>query len=117
MPQEEEGRSELTAIKMMYQQLDSINVTPIASVGIGNGSCQFAIEVDEGKIETIGHVGGMASLDKLVTMPGTFIEGAIQHLDDLIKQSEMKRNPIIALKSGCLLLLESDRELQSQLFG
>lgn len=121
MSQDREGQMEMEAIKTMYSNL-TINkrlpfgTTPIISVGIGRGTCQWACTADPPTepASVIKHAHGMSTLEGLLEFSNTIIKAysekhAIDNLVRTIKRLvSNQQTPVIALKSGCLLILKKD---------
>lgn len=110
---EEEGRLELVGCNAMYTNLVGAGLLEsgtevIGSFGIGRGSCQWAIATPEGQVETIAHPAGMADLKGLAGVGHTVLSAYRQpeKLFTLLNSLVNVENPVIALKSGCCLLLE-----------
>jgi hypothetical protein len=116
LPHNVEGDFELAAVQAMYKSMEQAHLPeglpehtrPIASLGMGRGSSQFTFE-SNGEFRHIEH-SGMNLPNRLMRMPRKFTD----HMGDpnnatdfagLVAEVKKIRYPVIALKSGCLILL------------
>lgn len=107
MPQHVEGEMEFRAVQAFFKNFEPSSCLPVVSLGIGNGSTQLAY-----KNTVKGYALGMKSqLDHLLDMATTLANDVVKDLAVICK-STIHKHPTIALKSGCLLLVNKDTEIK-----
>lgn len=113
LPQEAEGTYELTGTQCMYRQLsnDSLllpGTQVIGSFGIGRGSCQWMIQSGS-EVFLCGLNHGMTNPQGLATLSDSVIPQLFsrEKLPKFLRSIMSCERPVIALKSGCSLLLEN----------
>jgi hypothetical protein len=116
MSQSLEAALEFTATTCMHRNLAEAKLidpalTVLMSVGIGRGTGQAAVQTADGRVTPINFPHGMNEPEKLVDLPERFA-AALKRCD--VAQVAA---PIIALKSGALLLPESNAEFKQQLMA
>ncbi len=116
MSQSLEAALEFTATTCMHRNLAEAKLidpalTVLMSVGIGRGTGQAAVQTADGRVTPINFPHGMNEPEKLVDLPERFAAA--------LKRCDVARAaaPIIALKSGALLLPESNAEFKQQLMA
>jgi len=90
----------------------------VVSFGIGKGSCQWAVGKSATEIEVVEHKAGMANTKEL----GGVGDALLSHyksnpssFEAFLNLLRSTPNPIIALKSGCLLLFEDQPHIKENL--
>jgi hypothetical protein len=97
----------------MHANLEEAKIIPAGSrvvlgLGIGRGTSQIPIRTSEGKIEVFGFSHGMNAAHQLGALP----HAAVQWLKTIeVVQSD---SPVVALKSGALLMLENNKEFRAK---
>ncbi len=124
MHQDDEGTLELNGTQQMYKNLLDSNlldkVKVIGSFGIGRGSCQWMIEKLDGTYELTGHNAGMtddvrlAGVGQVITNGYKDVNKFNRFLDVLETTLKNGLVPVIALKSGCTILLEKNKVLRAE---
>lgn len=111
--QDEEGQLELLGSRAMYANLAQAGLLDtetevVASFGIGGGSCQWMVLKSDGQTELIAHKAGMNNLAELAKVSETVLNAYtnMSKLNVFLDALEQVEHPVIALKSGCALLLE-----------
>jgi hypothetical protein len=116
MPQSVEAALEFTATTSMHRNLTETKLidpalSVLMSLGIGRGTGQAAVEGADGRIIAINFPHGMNDYEELKELPARFVAA--------LKQCAAKRlaAPVIALKSGALLLPEANAEFKKKLMA
>lgn len=117
--QDTEGELEVKGTARMYEQLAdarliSSGARVMTSFGIGRGSLQFAM-MDGVGTDTLGHNAGMNDLVRLAEFGRKFTEVCADptnsHTRYLHRVMSSIASPVIALKSGPMLLFEKNPSL------
>jgi hypothetical protein len=111
--QEEEGGLELLGSRRFYENLHQDGLLEkgtmvVACFGIGKGSSQWVTMKLNGDTEVTGHKAGMNNLAGLSKV-GETILGEYRNerkLNAFLDALESVPHPVIALKSGCILVLD-----------
>ncbi len=99
LPHAKEGALELIAVRCMYANLGLAQ--PAMSLGIGRGSAQLTIAQDK-TCDVLEHSGAMDNPRQMMNMSSDFMKQMDSKvLEKAFGDTEV---PVIALKSGCLLL-------------
>lgn len=115
--QDDEGFYESLATSNLVRDINPAYGV-IINCGIGRGSCQWATPY-----QTTKHFSGMNDPDKLVSRDVSLKKTVLAEFQDpryisgLDRHAKLFAQPVIALKSGCLLLLESNEELRKLVVG
>jgi hypothetical protein len=121
LTQEVEGDNELSGTSKMYENLEAAGLIPpgsrvIASFGIGRGSTQLTwVNPTNGMLMPVNQSVGMNKPDELKALPWSVIPILDRILPEIITFANACQTPadasaphlVIALKSGCMLFLES----------
>jgi len=112
MSQTEEGTCEILALENLLSGLDP-KLRVLITFGIGRGSCQWS----NSKL-IVGNDNGMNRPDKMMEM-SMIVEKKFEeseYVSLLLENISADSVPVIALKSGTLIYLGKDKELQ-KIFG
>jgi len=123
IPQELEGKMELKAVKTLYRNTDAKTkdcqrLVPVASFGIGRGSTQFMVDNNNNDpITGSMHPYGMSnSMDELTEVaydiPFQVVTELISTCISLFNRGKV---PVLAMKSGCTLLIDNYPEVKKVL--
>lgn len=117
LKQESEGYFEYTGTRTMYRNLRNDGLLPdgvdvIGSFGIGRGSCQWTVADAQCHPQVFGFEKGMMDGDELLGMAKALMDEfkrpSSTHFGNLIGSMSLVKTPVIALKSGCAILLEDE---------
>ncbi len=117
LPQDSEGTLELSGTNCMYENLTRANLLPpctqvIGSLGIGRGSCQWMINSVFGIPILNGLPYGMSNAKGLATLSDVILEqlmGVYANRTNFFEMIRSCQRPVIALKSGAGILLDSEQ--------
>ena len=121
LKQETEGALELLGTSKMYENLSSAGLIKsgslvVSSFGIGRGSVQFPWNDprDSTRESQVGFKAGMNKPDALAGLPWSAIPSLKAILPLINEYASHCETPVIALKSGCMLWLESDEGAETR---